>query len=33
MRGSQNSDRVYSHYGYAPFWGTGYIPPGFPYRL
>ncbi|MDK1342383.1 PRC-barrel domain-containing protein [Streptomyces sp. 378] len=26
------SDRVYGHYGYAPFWGTGYIPPRFPYR-
>ncbi|WP_405956600.1 PRC-barrel domain-containing protein [Streptomyces phaeochromogenes] len=23
-------DRVYEHYGYAPFWGTGYVYPPFP---
>lgn len=23
-------DRVYRHYGYAPFWGTGYTNPPFP---
>ncbi|ELS51310.1 PRC-barrel domain-containing protein [Streptomyces viridochromogenes] len=28
---SEFYDRVYTHYGYAPFWGTGYIPPRFPY--
>ncbi|WP_338899615.1 PRC-barrel domain-containing protein [Streptomyces sp. TG1A-60] len=22
--------RVYDHYGYAPFWGTGYVYPGYP---
>ncbi len=30
---SEFYDRVYAHYGFAPFWGTGYIPPRFPYRL
>lgn len=24
-------DRVYAHYGYPPFWGTGYVYPGYPY--
>ncbi|MFE3850527.1 PRC-barrel domain-containing protein [Streptomyces griseorubiginosus] len=23
-------DRVYEHYGYAPFWGAGYVYPPFP---
>ncbi|WP_432133750.1 MULTISPECIES: PRC-barrel domain-containing protein [unclassified Streptomyces] len=23
-------DRVYQHYGYAPFWGVGYVYPPFP---
>ncbi|MEV8567280.1 PRC-barrel domain-containing protein [Streptomyces sp. NPDC051322] len=23
---------VYGYYGYLPFWGAGYIYPGFPYR-
>ncbi|MBL1285380.1 PRC-barrel domain-containing protein [Streptomyces sp. NBC_01693] len=23
---------VYGYYGYAPFWGPGYIYPGFPFR-
>ncbi|MFE7900616.1 PRC-barrel domain-containing protein [Streptomyces sp. NPDC057424] len=23
-------DRVYQHYGYAPFWGSGYVYPPFP---
>ncbi|MFJ4790778.1 PRC-barrel domain-containing protein [Streptomyces sp. NPDC088794] len=23
-------DRVYEHYGYAPFWGIGYVYPPFP---
>ncbi|MFI6012581.1 PRC-barrel domain-containing protein [Streptomyces sp. NPDC051243] len=23
-------DRVYQRYGYAPFWGTGYVYPPFP---
>lgn len=22
---------VYAYYGYTPFWGTGYIYPGYPY--
>ncbi|MFJ8150237.1 PRC-barrel domain-containing protein [Streptomyces sp. NPDC096094] len=25
-------DRLYTHYGYVPFWAVGYVPPGFPYR-
>ncbi|WP_028812504.1 PRC-barrel domain-containing protein [Streptomyces flavidovirens] len=24
-------DRVYSHYGYTPFWGMGYIYPPYPF--
>lgn len=23
-------DKVYDHYGYGPFWGPGYVYPGFP---
>jgi len=22
---------VYKHYGYAPYWGSGYVYPGYPY--
>lgn len=24
-------DNVYGYYGYAPFWGAGYMYPGYPY--
>jgi sporulation protein YlmC with PRC-barrel domain len=24
-------ESTYSHYGYLPFWGTGYVYPGIPY--
>ncbi|UJW31559.1 PRC-barrel domain-containing protein [Saccharothrix sp. AJ9571] len=24
---------LYSYYGYLPFWHTGYVNPGFPYRV
>ncbi|GIF14846.1 PRC-barrel domain-containing protein [Actinoplanes teichomyceticus] len=24
-------DELYRHYGYAPFWSTGYVYPGYPY--
>lgn len=24
-------DSLYGYYGYAPFWGPGYVYPGFPY--
>ncbi|MBD0841431.1 MULTISPECIES: PRC-barrel domain-containing protein [unclassified Streptomyces] len=27
---SEFYDRVYRHYGYAPFWGTGYVYPPYP---
>ncbi|WP_409473634.1 hypothetical protein [Streptomyces sp. HC307] len=27
---SESYDRVYQPYGYAPFWGTGYVYPPFP---
>lgn len=23
---------IYDYYGYAPYWNTGYMSPGFPYR-
>ena len=23
---------VYGHYGYGPYWGSGYIYPGYPFR-
>lgn len=23
-------DEIYSHYGFGPFWGPGYVYPGFP---
>ncbi|MBV7697845.1 PRC-barrel domain-containing protein [Streptomyces sp. TRM70350] len=29
---SEFYDRLYTHYGYVPFWGTGYVPPRFPYH-
>ncbi|QGV77099.1 PRC-barrel domain-containing protein [Streptomyces ficellus] len=25
-------DQVYAHYGLIPFWGAGYVPPGFPHQ-
>lgn len=24
-------DQLYGYYGYAPFWGPGYVYPGYPY--
>ncbi|GGS49021.1 MULTISPECIES: PRC-barrel domain-containing protein [Actinokineospora] len=26
------ADDLYGYYGYVPFWGAGYMYPGFPYR-
>ncbi|HWG98936.1 MAG TPA: PRC-barrel domain-containing protein [Pilimelia sp.] len=28
---SEFYDSLYGYYGYAPFWGPGYVYPGFPY--
>ncbi|GAB3259168.1 PRC-barrel domain-containing protein [Arthrobacter pigmenti] len=26
-------DDIYGYYGYTPFWGAGYMYPGYPYHL
>lgn len=28
---SEYYDRLYTHYGYVPFWGPGYVYPRYPY--
>ncbi|PRY20140.1 PRC-barrel domain-containing protein [Pseudosporangium ferrugineum] len=31
VQGSEYFDQLYGYYGYTPYWGTGYLYPGFPY--
>jgi sporulation protein YlmC with PRC-barrel domain len=26
-------ENIYSHYGYAPYWGAGYMYPGYPFNV
>ena len=32
LDGAEYFNQLYGYYGYMPYWGAGYMYPGFPYR-